>query len=134
MALEPLNLEGRKPLRVRSPQFFPTSLSINKKPMDGRLSSMQNCEAILQSRKKATDGFFSGQAQGTLSFLPCQKVTSHGRRLCACRIAQRFCNPGKKPRMDFFRAGSGNGCCFLPKRKEPRRDFLYATYAAMEPL
>ncbi|HBB14314.1 MAG TPA: hypothetical protein DCZ76_08570 [Treponema sp.] len=31
-----------------------------KEPMDGRLSSMQNCEAVLQSFRKSTEGFSEG--------------------------------------------------------------------------
>ena len=33
-----------------------------KEPMDGRLSSMQNCKAILQSFRKSMEGFSEGLA------------------------------------------------------------------------
>ena len=36
----------------------------------GRLSNMQNCEAILQSQEKYTEGFFLGRLRERYCFLP----------------------------------------------------------------
>ena len=52
----------------------------------GRLSNMQKCEALLQSRENPRRDFFART---------CQSITSHGGRLSACRSATRFCNPRK---------------------------------------
>ncbi|MBR3550052.1 MAG: hypothetical protein IKN90_08230, partial [Treponema sp.] len=54
--------------------IFVSYLPIRKKPMDGRLSSMQNYLAILQSIKNPRLDFFART---------CQFVKSHGWRLSA---------------------------------------------------
>ncbi|MBQ1795055.1 MAG: hypothetical protein II110_05175, partial [Treponema sp.] len=41
--------------------FFTAFLPLNKEPMEGRLSSVQNCVAILQSPEKSKDGIFFRQ-------------------------------------------------------------------------
>ena len=61
--------------------------------MEGRLSNMQNCAAILQYLGKSKDGF--------PSYLPTNKKPMEGH-LAACRSAKHFCNTKKNPRRDFF--------------------------------
>ena len=95
-------MEGRKPLRVRSPQFFPTSLSINKKPMDGRLSSMQNCEAILQSRKKSHGWIFFRAGSGNVVFSSLPKSNKPWRAALRMQNCAAILQSLKKAMEGFF--------------------------------
>ena len=116
--------------------LFTSFLICIKKPMDGRLSSMQKCKALLQYLGKSTEGFY---------FFLAKNYRAREGGLATCRSAKRFCNPqkihggiisflptSKKP-MDGRLSSMQNRMRFCNTWENPRRDFS-RSYAAMEPL